>query len=91
MRIFDIVNGFLIDAVAIRLRVGSSDPLGFRTWRGNVSFTIYLAEIIHLHRPKATAADALSCKKRYPVLSMVVWILKREVRAIRGCLGAYRR
>ena len=26
-----------------------------------------------------------------PVLSLVVWTLKREVRAIRGCLGTYRR
>ena len=26
-----------------------------------------------------------------PVLLLVVWALKREVRAIRGCLGAYRR
>jgi hypothetical protein len=26
-----------------------------------------------------------------PVLSLVVWTLKREVRAIRGCLGMYRR
>ena len=51
----------------------------------------YLAEIIHLHRPKATAADAFSCKGRDPVLSMVVWILKREVRAFGECLGMYRR
>ncbi len=33
------------------------------------------------------AAERLS----YPVLLLVVWALKREVRAIRGCLGAYRR
>ena len=26
-----------------------------------------------------------------PALSLVVWTLKREVRAIRGCLGTYRR
>jgi hypothetical protein len=26
-----------------------------------------------------------------PVLLLVVWTLKREVRAIRGCLGTYRR
>ena len=26
-----------------------------------------------------------------PALSLVVWTLKREVRAIRGCLGMYRR
>ena len=28
---------------------------------------------------------------RVPILSLVVWILKREVRAIGGCLGMYRR
>ncbi len=28
---------------------------------------------------------------RVPSLSLVVWILKREVRAIRGCLGMHRR
>jgi hypothetical protein len=28
---------------------------------------------------------------RVPNLSLVVWILKREVRAIRGCLGIHRR
>ena len=26
-----------------------------------------------------------------PALSLVVWALKREVRAIRGCLGMHRR
>ncbi len=30
-------------------------------------------------------------RKTDPVLSLVVWTLKREVRAIRGCLGMYRR
>ncbi len=30
-------------------------------------------------------------RKADPVLSLVVWTLKREVRAIRGCLGMYRR
>ena len=28
---------------------------------------------------------------RVPILSLVVWILKREVRAIGGCLGIHRR
>ena len=28
---------------------------------------------------------------RVPNLSLVVWILKREVRAIGGCLGIHRR
>lgn len=30
-------------------------------------------------------------RKAGPGLSLVVWTLKREVRAIRGCLGMYRR
>lgn len=43
---------------------------------------IYLAEI---NRP--------TCKQRglYAGLSLMVWILKREVRAFGGCLGMYRR
>ena len=34
-----------------------------------------------------------TCKQRslYAGLSLMVWILKREVRAFGGCLGTYRR
>ena len=41
-----------------------------------------LAEII---RPRLETAAA------YARLSLMVWILKREVRAFGGCLGMYRR
>ncbi len=37
------------------------------------------------------SAEFRVSRKTDPVLSLVVWTLKREVRAIRGCLGAYRR
>ena len=43
----------------------------------------YLAEQIHASSDEALSARAM--------LSLVVWILKREVRAIRGCLGMHRR
>ena len=44
--------------------------------------SLYLAEII-VH----------ACKQcgLYAGLSLMVWILKREVRAFGGCLGMYRR
>jgi hypothetical protein len=41
-----------------------------------------LAEIIRPHLETAAA---------YARLSLMVWILKREVRAFGGCLGMYRR
>ena len=43
----------------------------------------YLAEIIPPRHLKAI--------KRYAGLSLMVWILKREVRAFGGCLGMCRR
>ena len=82
-RVFDIVNGFLIDAVAV---------LYCYAWlwlrvRGAISSQInlydYLAEII----PSAS----LQGDKCYTGLSLMVRILKREVRAFGGCLGMYRR
>ena len=47
------------------------------------SINDYLAEII-LHAVART-------RSRYAGLSLMVWILKREVRAFGGCLGMYRR
>ena len=63
------------------------------------AFSQYLAEILHpaplslssalprggraAGRHAKRAAERLS----YPALLLVVWALKREVRAIRGCLG----
>ena len=74
-RIFDIVNGFLIDAVAHGF-------LGLRT--GIVCGT---QMIIWLRLSSAPRSGG----KRYAGLSLMVWILKREVRAFGGCLGMYRR
>ena len=79
--------GFLIDAVTIRLR--------FRVFGSEAeteSTLKYLAEIIHLHQQAtATAEGPPVMQTERPVLSMVVWILKREVRASGECLGMYRR
>ena len=74
-RIFDIVNGFLIDAVAHGF-------FGLRT--GIVCGT---QMIIWLRLSSAPRSGG----KRYAGLSLMVWILKREVRAFGGCLGMYRR
>ncbi len=74
---FDIVNGFLIDAVAHRvIRLRSVAAMGhFRD-------DVHLAEII-----VRTWHDI----GVYADLMLMVWILKREVRAFGGCLGMYRR
>lgn len=74
-RIFDIVNGFLIDAVAHGF-------LGLRT--GIVCGT---QMIIWLRLSSAPSIQ----RRLYAGLSLMVWILKREVRAFGGCLGMYRR
>jgi hypothetical protein len=43
---------------------------------------VYLAEII---------VRTYKQRSHYAGLSLMVWILKREVRAFGGCLGMYRR
>tara|TARA_Y100000815_G_scaffold206517_1_gene190428 strand:- start:198 stop:473 length:276 start_codon:yes stop_codon:yes gene_type:complete len=48
--------------------------------------------IIHTKIPRRTALAEFRVDLRAdPVLSLVVWTLKREVRAFGGCLGMYRR
>jgi hypothetical protein len=47
----------------------------------------YAELVVAGRRHAKRAAERLS----YPALMLVVRALKREVRAIRGCLGAYRR
>ena len=73
--IFDIVNGFLIDAVAhcIDRKVGM--------------YAALTDENIWLRLSSAP----IGCDRVYASLSLMVWILKREVRAFGGCLGMYRR
>ena len=68
--------GFLIDAVAHRIGRTSVD-----TTMRYIQMYIWLRFIVH------------TCKQRslYAGLSLMVWILKREVRAFGGCLGMYRR
>jgi hypothetical protein len=46
---------------------------------------------IHTKILRYTALPSFVLAYANPVLSLVVWTLKREVRAIGGCLGAYRR
>jgi hypothetical protein len=79
-RFFDIVNGFLNRCRGARLSICVAR-------RGLVVgvthiHVMYLAEIIF-----CTIVDF----RLYAGLSLMVWILKREVRAFGGCLGTYRR
>lgn len=68
--------GFLIDAVAH----GFFQTLGKSNHALQTDY--YLAEINRPH---------LLRRSLYAGLSLMVWILKREVRASGGCLGMYRR
>ena len=72
---FDIVNGFLIDAVAH----------GFSGLRTGIVCGTQM--IIWLRLSSAPSIQ----RRLYAGLSLMVWILKREVRAFGGCLGMYRR
>ncbi len=59
----------------------------------------YLAEILSFTSNSrdgcrdGSSREVFLCKALQldPMLSLVVWILKREVRAFGGCLGMYRR
>ena len=50
----------------------------------------YLAEIIIIRKIGDLPVE-VSLGSNLPVLSLVVWTLKREVRAFGECLGIYRR
>jgi hypothetical protein len=91
------VNGFLIDAVehGIGLRSLAEE-------RYDVTLTFYNFVVIWLRlssAPKrlASSMGEAGCRLMQaasgfvPGLSLMVWILKREVRAFGGCLGMYRR
>lgn len=67
--------GFLIDAVAHR----AIQTLGGTTMR------YYRCNLAEINRPH------LVQRSLYAGLLLMVWILKREVRAFGGCLGMYRR
>ncbi len=54
-------------------------------------FTNKAEIIIHTGYQTSLLCRVLVGRKAYPALSLVVWTLKREVRAIGGCLGMYRR
>ena len=69
--------GFLIDAVAHGIRLLKGRVSTMRHYR-----CCNLAEII---------VRTYKQRRYYAGLSLMVWILKREVRAFGGCLGMYRR
>jgi hypothetical protein len=72
--------GFLIDAVAV-LKAGlPADNII------TINQIDYLAEII-----LSMLINAVWGPQGFPILSLVVWTLKCEVRAFGGCLGMYRR
>ena len=92
--IFDIVNGFFN-----RCR-GASCRSDVERYNDALLQMLYLAEIIVrtyvLHqlielRLRLRSVDAREQHRRYAGLLLMVWILKREVRAFGGCLGMYRR
>ena len=74
-RFFDIVNGFFN-------RCRDVNGLVFSQGNEDTHVANNLAEII---RPR------LLQRSPYARLTLMVWILKREVRAFGGCLGMYRR
>ena len=78
--LFDIVNGFFNRCRGDMDRFPRSSDQG----GGSVLYTNdYLAELNH-HTVRTDFSAS-------PVLSLVVWTLKREVRASGECLGMYRR
>ena len=88
---FDIVNGFLIDAVAHRVWFCGREFTGLGAYAAltivefgecQIWQMLHLAEINRPH---------LVQRNLYAGLLLMVWILKREVRAFGGCLGMYRR
>ena len=94
--LFDIVNGFLIDAVAHGTR-----SFGFGWGRGAMRH-LQMCNLAEINRPRRRlqassmgarqgAVYASGNRLCVPGLSLMVWILKREVRAFGGCLGMYRR
>ena len=86
--------GFLIDAVAHRV----IQTLGDTTMRYYrccnlaeiIVRTYMLHQLIEL-RLCLRSVDARKQHRHYAGLLLMVWILKREVRAFGGCLGMYRR
>ena len=92
MRFFDIVNGFLIDAVAHRVKKMSA-VTGDQDLRVCGAYDVEFGEsrIWQLFNLAEINRPHLEQRRLYAGLSLMVWILKREVRAFGGCLGMYRR
>ena len=52
---------------------------------GDLHAALQMMNLAEINRPR------LEQRRVYADLSLMVWILKREVRAFGGCLGTYRR
>jgi hypothetical protein len=52
---------------------------------GDLHAALQMMNLAEINRPH------LEQRRVYADLSLMVWILKREVRAFGGCLGTYRR
>ena len=54
-------------------------------FRAGVMCALQMMNLAEINRPR------LEQRRVYADLTLMVWILKREVRAFGGCLGMYRR
>ena len=75
--------GFKIDAVAVLVHSQEWLILLLIDIKAEIKF-------ICTHCDSAYRVEG-SCKASDPALSLVVWTLKRKVRAFGGCLGMHRR
>ena len=80
-RLLDIVNGFLNRCRGAWHSILRSNPSG----RSDATQDIVKCNLAEIIVPPVNNAGF------YAGLSLMVWILKREVRAFGGCLGMYRR
>ena len=78
--VFDIVNGFLNRCRGGIVASITIDAM-VSSQRSTIKLIIWLRYILHTYHKRSL----------YAGLSLMVWILKREVRAFGGCLGMYRR
>lgn len=91
--LFDIVNGFLKSMPrGVGFKQGAQLQGCGSGGQADILVLIIWLRLIIPHRITRQRCSAeLVIRKGCPALMLVVWALKREVRAIRGCLGAYRR
>ena len=87
MTLFDIVNGFFNrcrgDVALIFVR-------WLQGWRREIDKALYTNDYLAEFN-NHTVSNDIQALDHLPVLSLVVWTLKREVRASGESLGMYRR